>query len=117
MDKRIALKDLEPGANFIRRHIGPDEAETAAMLKTVGASTLDDFIDKVVPRKIRAKRPQRLTGIGIGRNGFLDRQALGIGGDRQALQDRNHVPGGMLGNFRQKEGVDHRIGGDGPDGQ
>ncbi|MFT3671034.1 aminomethyl-transferring glycine dehydrogenase [Aestuariivirga sp.] len=61
MDKRIALKDLEPGANFIRRHIGPDEAETAAMLKTVGASTLDDFIDKVVPRKIRAKRPLDLA--------------------------------------------------------
>ncbi|MBL8790513.1 MAG: aminomethyl-transferring glycine dehydrogenase, partial [Rhizobiales bacterium] len=61
MDKRIALKDLEPGANFIRRHIGPDDAETAAMLKTVGASSLDDFIDKVVPKKIRAKRPLDLA--------------------------------------------------------
>jgi glycine dehydrogenase len=61
MDKRIALKDLEPGANFIRRHIGPDDAETAAMLKAVGASSLDDFIDKVVPKKIRAKRPLDLA--------------------------------------------------------
>ena len=61
MDKRIALKDLEPGANFIRRHIGPDDAETAAMLKAVGASSLDDFIDKVVPKKIRGKRPLDLA--------------------------------------------------------
>ena len=57
MTSRIALKDLEPGANFIRRHIGPDDAETAAMLKQVGAKSLDDFIDKVVPKRIRAKRP------------------------------------------------------------
>jgi glycine dehydrogenase len=57
MTSRVALKDLEPGANFIRRHIGPDDTETAAMLKVVGAKSLDDFIDKVVPKRIRAKRP------------------------------------------------------------
>ncbi len=57
MTSRIALKDLEPGANFIRRHIGPDDAETAAMLKQVGAKSLEDFIEKVVPKRIRAKRP------------------------------------------------------------
>ena len=57
MSTRLALKDLEPGANFIARHIGPDAAETAAMLKTVGAKSVEDFIDKVVPKRIRAKRP------------------------------------------------------------
>ena len=61
MTNRVALKDLEPGANFIRRHIGPDEAETAAMLKTVGAKSLDDFIDKVVPKRIRSARPLELA--------------------------------------------------------
>ena len=35
---RPPLEALEPGANFIRRHIGPDDAETAAMLKALGAS-------------------------------------------------------------------------------
>ncbi len=57
MSTRLALKDLEPGANFIARHIGPDAAETAAMLKTVGAKSVEDFIDRVVPKRIRAKRP------------------------------------------------------------
>ena len=47
--KRPTLAELEPGANFIPRHIGPDEAETAAMLKAVGATSLDDFIAKVMP--------------------------------------------------------------------
>src|SRR5207244_7047969 len=54
---RPTLAELEPGANFIRRHIGPDETETQAMLKLVGASSLDDFIDRVIPKQIRAARP------------------------------------------------------------
>ncbi len=50
------LKDLEPGANFISRHIGPDDVETKDMLRTMGAKDLEDFIAKVVPEKIRSKR-------------------------------------------------------------
>jgi glycine dehydrogenase len=50
------LKELEPGANFIPRHIGPDGVETKEMLQSLGAKTLDDFINKVVPAKIRSKR-------------------------------------------------------------
>jgi glycine dehydrogenase len=53
---RHSLKDLEPGANFIPRHIGPNAAETEAMLKVVGAPSLDAFIDKAVPARIRSKR-------------------------------------------------------------
>ncbi len=60
MPQRLSLNELEPGANFIRRHIGPDDRETAAMLKTVGAASLDKFIDKVVPARIRSKRPLEL---------------------------------------------------------
>ena len=63
--KRMSLMDLEPGANFVRRHIGPGDDETAAMLKVVGAASLDDFIDKVVPARIRSKRPLA-TGKAIG---------------------------------------------------
>jgi glycine dehydrogenase len=55
--QRPTLAELEPGANFIRRHIGPSEAETAAMLKEVGAKSLEDFIAHVVPENIRAKKP------------------------------------------------------------
>ena len=52
----MTLKDLEPGANFISRHIGPDDVETKQMLREFGAANLEDFIQKVVPEKIRAKR-------------------------------------------------------------
>src|SRR5487761_1893280 len=38
---------------FIRRHIGPDAAETGAMLALLGHKTLDGLIDAAVPRKIR----------------------------------------------------------------
>ena len=33
---RASLAELEPGANFIRRHIGPSDAETAEMLREHG---------------------------------------------------------------------------------
>ena len=40
--------DFEP---FQSRHIGPDAAETAAMLKVVGAPSLDALIDEAIPRQ------------------------------------------------------------------
>ena len=58
---RASLADLEPGANFIRRHIGPSDAETTEMLREVGAKSLEDFIAKVVPKKIRMARPLELA--------------------------------------------------------
>ena len=45
---------------FSARHIGPNAAETVAMLKTLGASSLDDFIAKAVPAKLRSKRALEL---------------------------------------------------------
>ncbi len=51
--KRQRLTDLQAGANFIPRHIGPRDADIASMLKTVGASSLDDLIEKVIPKDIR----------------------------------------------------------------
>jgi glycine dehydrogenase len=38
---------------FISRHIGPNEAETKSMLKTIGVSSIDDLISKTVPASIR----------------------------------------------------------------
>ena len=54
---RPSLAELEPGANFVPRHIGPSADETAAMLKAVGAPSLDAFMQKVIPDGIRTKRP------------------------------------------------------------
>lgn len=42
---------------FIPRHIGPNEADTKAMLKTIGENSLADLIDKTVPAGIRMNRP------------------------------------------------------------
>jgi len=48
-----------PGAtdSFIPRHIGPNSAETSAMLELLGYQTLDALIDAAVPKRIRMKKP------------------------------------------------------------
>lgn len=46
------LTVLSQNDDFLTRHIGPDEAQTAAMLHTVGASSLDDLIQQTVPASI-----------------------------------------------------------------
>ena len=38
---------------FVRRHIGPNPAETGEMLALLGHKNLDDLIDAAVPKKIR----------------------------------------------------------------
>lgn len=42
---------------FKQRHIGPNEEEAAAMLKTIGVESVDELIDKTVPPSIRLKQP------------------------------------------------------------
>jgi glycine dehydrogenase len=39
--------------SFLERHIGPDANEISAMLKEVGAASLDQFISSVIPQQIR----------------------------------------------------------------
>ncbi len=49
---------FEQQANeFAARHIGPNEEETALMLKTVGVLNLDELIDKTIPASIRMELP------------------------------------------------------------
>jgi glycine dehydrogenase len=45
---------LEP---FARRHIGPSPDEREAMLREVGAASLDALIDEAIPASIRLQRP------------------------------------------------------------
>jgi glycine dehydrogenase len=58
---------------FQRRHIGPNEEEIAAMLKVVGAATLDDFTNKVVPQQIRRQdgMPMAVGADGLGETAAL----------------------------------------------
>jgi glycine dehydrogenase len=45
---------------FVRRHVGPDAAEVARMLETLGYGSLDELIDATVPASIRLRRPLML---------------------------------------------------------
>ncbi|MFL5541043.1 MAG: aminomethyl-transferring glycine dehydrogenase [Longimicrobiaceae bacterium] len=45
---------------FVRRHVGPDAAEIARMLETLGYDSLDALIDATIPASIRMRRPLML---------------------------------------------------------
>ena len=45
---------------FYKRHIGPDQNEIREMLKEVGSSSLDEFIDTVIPKQIRTNTPYKI---------------------------------------------------------
>ncbi len=51
---------LDHPDRFALRHIGPDDAETDAMLRVVGAKSLDDLIEQTIPGSIRLRRPLNL---------------------------------------------------------
>jgi glycine dehydrogenase len=46
--------------NFIKRHNGPRQAETASMLEVIGVKSIDQLIDETVPHGIRLKQPLNL---------------------------------------------------------
>ena len=56
-EARRSLEDLKMRGDFIRRHIGPGDEHVAAMLETLGLSSLAEMIDKTVPEAIRNERP------------------------------------------------------------
>ncbi|MGZ4721987.1 aminomethyl-transferring glycine dehydrogenase [Oryzihumus sp.] len=51
---------LPPEPDFVSRHIGPSDDDTAEMLKVVGQPSIDALIDAAVPGGIRAERPLRV---------------------------------------------------------
>jgi glycine dehydrogenase len=54
---RPSIADLEQKDDFIGRHIGPRPEQVQSMLRTVGASSLDDLIARTVPAAILEKSP------------------------------------------------------------
>ena len=52
-DKTRHLSELEQRGDFVRRHVGPDDAEAAQMLDALGLENLDDLIAQAVPESIR----------------------------------------------------------------
>jgi glycine dehydrogenase len=74
--------------DFIPRHIGPNATETAAMLKSLGANSLDEFINKAVPAKIRSARPLNLP------MALSEREALSA---IKKMANKNQVYTSMIG--------------------
>ncbi len=48
------------GAEFIKRHIGPNSEDTQSMLSTIGIKSIDELINKTVPDIIRSKKPMQI---------------------------------------------------------
>jgi glycine dehydrogenase len=55
---KIGLEDAD---SFIRRHIGPNDAETREMVKAIGTDSLDSLIDETIPSAIRLEKPLGLS--------------------------------------------------------
>ncbi len=54
------LAELEQRDDFVGRHVGPDAAETRAMLDVLGLASLDQLIARVVPASILSAAPLAL---------------------------------------------------------
>ncbi len=55
-----SLRSLEHHDAFIERHIGPNDAEVAAMLRVVGHDSLEALTDAIVPASIKSTDPLAL---------------------------------------------------------
>src|SRR5919205_1166019 len=51
---------IESTSDFVRRHIGPNEEETAEMLRAIGFDNLEALIGGTVPKNIRLDRELNL---------------------------------------------------------
>ena len=87
-DLLAELDLLEAADSFVGRHIGPSEAEIGAMLRVVGAASLDEVAAKTVPQAIRTNRRLNLPDA-------VD-EAAAIG-ELRALAAKNLVKKSLIG--------------------
>jgi len=48
--KPRALAQLESADDFSRRHIGPDGEQRGAMLRTLGLGSMEELVERAIPR-------------------------------------------------------------------
>lgn len=77
-----SLRDLEHHDAFIARHIGPNDAEIAHMLRVVGHDSLEAMTDAIVPANIKSAAPLALP------EAMTEEEALA---KIRAVADRNQV--------------------------
>jgi len=85
-----SLRDLlQPTDTFVRRHLGPSDADIAEMLRALGVESLDALIDETIPASIRQRRPLALEGLDDARP-LGEREALerlrGLAGQNKLLR-------------------------------
>ena len=82
------LAALEHHDAFVARHIGPNDAEIAAMLEVIGHPSLDAMTEAIVPGKIRLSKPLDLPG------SMTEVDALA---KIRGIADKNHVYKSFIG--------------------
>jgi glycine dehydrogenase len=60
MSKNLSLRELEQHDAFIARHVGPNDAEIAQMLRTLGLDSLEAMTGAIVPASIKSSQPLAL---------------------------------------------------------
>ena len=86
--KRQTLVELEMPEDFVRRHIGPGETQIAEMLEFLDLDSLDDLVEKAVPKAIVSDRSLGLKAP------MSERDALSY---LRRMSDRNRVFVSMIG--------------------
>lgn len=82
MSNTPSLRELEHHGAFLERHIGPNDAEIAHMLRVVGHDSLDAMTDAIVPGSIKSAQPLALPAA------INEEEALA---KIRAVADRNQV--------------------------
>ncbi|MDR2873062.1 MAG: aminomethyl-transferring glycine dehydrogenase [Xanthomonadaceae bacterium] len=77
-----SLRELECFQPFVGRHIAPDDAEIAHMLRTIGYDTLEAMTDAIIPPAIKSGQPLALP------DGLSEEEALQRIG---AIANKNQV--------------------------
>ena len=84
----LSLDDLLDHGAFVPRHVGPDDAQVAAMLDVIGVGSIDDLVDQTVPESIRMDGPLDLDG---------PRTEVDVLARLRAMADRNEVYASCIG--------------------
>ncbi|HET6674202.1 MAG TPA: aminomethyl-transferring glycine dehydrogenase [Nitrospiraceae bacterium] len=74
--------------SFVRRHLGPTEADRQEMLAILGMQSLDALVDNTIPEDIRLR-----TAISLPKN----RSEQDVLGELRAIADRNQVYRSLIG--------------------
>ena len=113
-ESQPTLSDLENRKEFIRRHIGPSDADIGTMLGTIGLKSLDELIDRTVPSSIVSKSSFNIEGARseqevlsrlkeIASHNKIFRSMIGMG------YSNCHVPTVILRNILENPGLVHGL--------